>query len=354
MATAPQEPDSRWMHLALDQAQRGVGLTSPNPPVGAVLVNHGKVIGQGYHHKAGGPHAEIEAIRDAQTYNPKLIPGSTIYVTLEPCCTQGRTGPCTEAIKAAGIKRVVWGATDPNPRHAGKAKEVLQQAGLQVSSGVLEAECRELIRPFTKWITSGLPYVIAKAGQSLDGRITRPAGEGQWLTSEAARAHGRRLRARVDAILVGAGTIRADNPQLTLRESSAALKEQPYRVILTRSHDMPESSHVFTDEHKHRTWVLRDLSFQEALKELGQRGIVTVLIEGGSDILGQAFAAQAVDEVAWYVAPRICGSAGLPAVGGLPLSQSVEIGQVRIMALGDNVCITGHPIWPKQDSEPAS
>jgi diaminohydroxyphosphoribosylaminopyrimidine deaminase/5-amino-6-(5-phosphoribosylamino)uracil reductase len=208
-------------------------------------------------------------------------------------------------------------------------------------------ECREMIRPFSKWITTGLPYVIAKVGQSLDGRITRPAGEGPWITSESARAHGRRLRARVDAILVGAGTIRADNPQLTIREGAPGLKEQPYRVILSNSSTLPESSHVFTDEHKERTWVLRDLSFIDALKELSQRGIVTVLIEGGAHVLGQAFAAQAVDEIVWYVAPRICGSAGLPSIGGPPLDQSVQIDHVNILPLGDNVCITGHPVWPK-------
>lgn len=347
MAAAPQEPDTRWMHLALDQAKRGLGLTSPNPPVGAVIVHHGKAIGQGYHHKAGGPHAEIEAIRDAQTYNPNLLPGATLFVTLEPCCTQGRTGPCTEAIKAAGIKRVVWGAMDPNPRHAGRAQEILTSAGISVTTGVLLDECREMIRPFSKWITTGLTYVIAKVGQSLDGRITRPAGEGPWITSESARAHGRRLRARVDAILVGAGTIRADNPQLTIREGAPGLKEQPYRVILSNSSTLPESSHVFTDEHKERTWVLRDLSFIDVLKELSQRGIVTVLIEGGAHVLGQAFAAQAVDEIVWYVAPRICGSAGLPSIGGPPLDQSVQIDHVNILPLGDNVCITGHPVWPK-------
>ncbi len=351
MAIQTQEPDSRWMHVALDQAKRGVGMTSPNPPVGAVIVAQGKIIGQGYHRKAGQPHAEIEAIRDAQTFNPKLLPGSTIYVTLEPCCTQGRTGPCTEAIKACGIKRVVWGAQDPNPKHQGRAQELLSLAGLSVSTGVLDEECRDLIRPFSKWITTGLPYVIAKAGQSLDGRITRPPGEGQWITSDAARAHARRIRSRVDAIIVGAGTIRQDNPKLTLREGGIVGKEQPLRVILSRSCQMPESSHVFTDEFKDRTWVLRDLNFPQVLHELGQRGIVNVLIEGGADVLGQAFRHQCVDEVIWYVAPILCGN-GLPVVGGEPLAASVLLDQVKILPIGDNVCITGHPVWvaktPKQ------
>lgn len=347
MPSFSNESDARWMHVALDQAKRGVGLTSPNPPVGAVIVSHGKIIGQGFHHKAGQPHAEIEAIKDAQTYNPKLLPGSTIFVTLEPCCTQGRTGPCTEAIKACGIKRVVWGARDPNPNHQGRAQEILTHAGITVATGILEVECQELIRPFTKWITTGIPYIIAKAGQSLDGRITRPPGEGQWITSEAARAHGRRLRSRVDAILVGAETIRQDNPQLTLREGASPDKEQPYRVILSHSSRLPETAHVFTDEFKHRTWVIKDLTLLQVLAELGARGVTSVLIEGGASVLGQAFEAQVVDEVHWYIAPRISG-AGLPSVGGPGLTQSVELKNVKIMPMGDNVCITGQPVWPQK------
>jgi diaminohydroxyphosphoribosylaminopyrimidine deaminase/5-amino-6-(5-phosphoribosylamino)uracil reductase len=343
---ANQEPDSRWMNLALDHAKRGVGMTSPNPPVGAVLVSQGKIIGQGYHRKAGQPHAEIEAIKDAQTFNPKLLPGATLFVTLEPCCTQGRTGPCTEAIKACGIKRVVWGAQDPNPSHLGRAQEILSSAGISVTTGVLEADCRELIRPFAKWVTTKMPYVIAKVGQSLDGRITRPLGEGQWLTSEAARAHALRLRSRVDAIIVGAATVRQDNPKLTLRDGSVADKEQPLRVILSRSGDLPETSHVFTDDHQSRTRVFRNLEFPEVLLELGRHGVLNVLVEGGSDVLGQAFRHRCVDEVHWYIAPLLCG-AGLISLGGLPMAESVSLDHVKIMPIGDNVCISGHTVYAK-------
>lgn len=346
MVFSNQEPDTRWMHTAVDQAKRGVGLTSPNPPVGAVIIAQGKIIGQGYHQKAGLPHAEIEAIKDAKATYPKLLPGSTLFVTMEPCCTQGRTGPCTEAIKASGIKRVIWGAQDPNPKHHGRALEVLSKAGITVITGVMEEECLDLIRPFTKWVTTGLPYVIAKVGQTLDGRMTRPKAEDHWITSEAARAHGRRLRSRVDAIIVGAETVRKDNPKLTLRDGRVAGKEQPLRVILSRTCKIPEASHVFTDEFKDRTWVLKDLSFPEVLQELGKRGIVTVLVEGGSNILGQAFRAQCVDEVFWYIAPRICG-AGLSSVGGPEMPASVELERVKILPIGDNVCISGLPIWPK-------
>lgn len=340
-------PDQRWMHLALDQAQRGVGLTSPNPPVGAVIVAQGKVIGQGYHHRVGDPHAEVEAIRDAQKQHPKLLPGSTIYVTLEPCCTQGRTPPCTEAIKAAGIKRVVFGAHDPNPKHKEQCRNIFLLAGIEVTSGVLQAECQAVIRPFAKWITTGIPYVIAKAGQSLDGRITRPDGESQLITNDAARAHGRRLRMRVDAIIVGAETIRQDNPQLTLRDGAAGSgKAQPWRVILTRSGDIPPQSHVLTDDFQHRTIIMRGKSLPEVLAELGKSSVLSVLIEGGGIVLGQAFRDRLVDEVYWYIAPRFCGG-GRPSLAGPALPDSIELERVTVRPMGDNVMMHGFPVWPK-------
>lgn len=343
MNDSQTESDIHWMSLALEQARLGIGLTSPNPAVGAVIVSEGELIGQGYHHKAGQPHAEIEALRDAQARAPERIRGATIYVTLEPCSTQGRTGPCTQAIQEAGIARVVWGAQDPNPSHVGRAQQLLESAGISVSHGVLETECQEILRPFAKWITTGLPYVIAKAGQSLDGRITRPAGEGQWITSEAARAHSQGLRARVDAILVGAETVRQDNPRLTLRNGS--LKPQPWRVVLTRGGKLPTDAQIFNDEHKDRTLILRDLAFPEVLQSLAERGITSVLIEGGANVLGQAFQAQCVDEVCWYIAPRLCG-AGTPVIGGPAWVESIALDKVSILPIGDNVCITGQPIWP--------
>lgn len=337
--------DNRWMAAALDQARRGIGLTSPNPPVGAVVVKGDTVIGFGYHKKAGEAHAEVEAIHDALTRFPKLLPGATLYVTLEPCTTTGRTPPCTDAIKNARIARVVYGARDPNPQHQGRADEVLLAARINVVSGVLEEECREVIRPFAKWVTTGLPYVIAKAGQSLDGRITRPGNESPWITSEAARAHGMRLRLRSDAIIVGAETVRRDNPRLTLRDARVnQSKLQPWRVVMTRSGSLPEDATIFTDEHKDRTLVLRGLDFPEVLRELGNRGCTTVLVEGGGIILGRAFSCRMVDEVAWYIAPRLCGG-GRPSIAGLPLAHSVEIKPVKVMTIGDNVCFTGFPVW---------
>ena len=341
--------DDRWMHLALDEAQRGVGLTSPNPPVGAVIVAKEQVIGRGFHRKAGGPHAEVEAIRDARQNHPKLLKGAVIYVTLEPCSTHGRTPPCTNAIKEAGITRVVYAARDPNPGHVGKADALLRNAGIAVTSGILEGPCQEIIRPFSKWITTGMPYVIAKAGQSLDGRITRPAGESQWITSDSARAHGRRLRLRADAILVGAETVRQDNPQLTLRDSTGGNeKPQPWRVVLTRSGNLPADCHLLTDEFKDRTLIMRSQDLEDVLRTLGKQGVCTVLIEGGGIVLGQAFHQQLVDEVFWYIAPRFCGD-GRPSLAGYPLSPSVELQNVSVRPMGDNVLMHGFPQWSAKE-----
>lgn len=335
------------MGQALDLAKRGVGLTSPNPPVGAIIVStEGAVIGSGFHRKAGMPHAEIVAIDEALEFNSRFLPGSTLYVTLEPCSTQGRTPPCTQTIKDVGIKRVVFGAADPNPKHTNKSYAVLGAAGIQVTGGVLEDECLDMIKPFAKWVMTGLPWVIAKVGQSLDGRITRPPGEPSWITSDSARSHARRLRLRADAILIGAETLRKDNPRLTLRDADVGTgKEQPWRVVLTRSGRLPADAHLFTDEFKDRTVILQNLSFTDVLKELGKRGICTVLVEGGGIVIGQAFQSHEVDEVHWYIAPRICGS-GRPSFAGLPLPYSIPLEHAKVLPIADNVCISGYPVWP--------
>jgi len=339
--------DLDGMTLALAEARHGIGLTSPNPPVGAVIVREGVLLGKGYHRVAGGPHAEVEALKQARETFPDQLQGATLYVTLEPCSTVGRTPACTDAIIQNGIARVVYASSDPNPQHQGRADEVLRQRGIAVTSGVLAAEGDALIRPFRKWISTGLPYIIAKAGQSLDGRITRPPGEPQWLTSEAARAHGRRLRQRVDAILVGAETLRRDNPLLTLRDSgSHPDKRQPWRVILSRSGQLPQEAHVFTDSFKAFTFVLPSMEFAEAMKELARREITSVLVEGGGQILDQAFRSQMVDEAHWYLTPRFCGG-GRPSLDGPEWPHSVAMEQVAIEILGDNVLISGHPIWPQ-------
>ena len=301
--------DEKFMRAALREARRGVGFTSPNPAVGAVIVRGGRIVARGFHRCAGMPHAEIEAI-DALK-NVRLAHGATLFVTLEPCSTHGRTPPCVEAIMRSGFARVVIGAIDPNPAHAGRGVDLLRAAGIGVVSGVLENECRELNAAFNKWIVTGMPFVIAKAALSLDGRLTRPAGEGQWLSSAASRADVQRLRASVDAILVGAGTVRADNPRLTVRGIPGA--RQPWRVVLARK-PLPKDAHIFTDQHRDRTLVFCDQPLRAVLRDLGRRKITSVLIEGGGTVLGEAFDRRLVDRVHFYLAPILCG--GPDVIGG--------------------------------------
>jgi diaminohydroxyphosphoribosylaminopyrimidine deaminase/5-amino-6-(5-phosphoribosylamino)uracil reductase len=269
-----------------------------------------------------------------------------MYVTLEPCSTHGRTPPCVEALIAAGVARVVVAAVDPNPAHRGRGLTVLESAGISVTSGVLAAEAEALNRPFNKWITTGLPWVIAKAGMSLDGRLTRPPGEGQWLTSPASREDAQKLRCRADAILIGANTVRADDPRLTLRGPSAASeKMQPWRVVLTRgAQPLPGEAHLFTDEHRDRTLVFTKQPLRAVLRSLArERGVTTVLIEGGGQVLGEAFDRRLVDEVCFYMAPIICGGP-VVAVGGRGVGKSADAVQIEnpvYHQIGDDLRMSG-------------
>jgi diaminohydroxyphosphoribosylaminopyrimidine deaminase/5-amino-6-(5-phosphoribosylamino)uracil reductase len=279
--------ENHFMRLALRLARRGYGETSPNPMVGALLVRGGKIIGRGWHRRAGLPHAEIEALRDAQKHghNPK---GATLYVTLEPCCTHGRTPPCTDALIAAGIKRAVVGTTDPNPRHAGRAFKILKHAGIEItapgSAGVppansstrsqatrrrdagaprtdaLADECAKLNEAFNHWIVHRTPFVTVKVAMTLDGKIATASGESKWITGEKARAHGMKLRQGSDAILVGINTILADNPSLTVRTKMEhgrwKMMKPIRRIILDSLARMPLTAKVMSDEFSKLTTVV--------------------------------------------------------------------------------------------------
>ncbi|HZL79878.1 MAG TPA: bifunctional diaminohydroxyphosphoribosylaminopyrimidine deaminase/5-amino-6-(5-phosphoribosylamino)uracil reductase RibD, partial [Candidatus Limnocylindrales bacterium] len=273
--------DAQFMRLALRLARRGYGATSPNPMVGAVLVKGGKIIGRGWHRRAGLPHAEIEALHDAQKrgHNPR---GATLYVTLDPCCTHGRTPPCTDAIIAAGIQRVVIGATDPNPQHAGKGFKILQRAGVEVARfGVpplggptharypnrLKAElhtvadeCAKLNEAFNHWIVHRTPFVTVKAAMTLDGKIATASGESKWITGEKARTHGMKLRQGSDAILVGINTVLADDPSLTARKQMADGRWQMgkpiRRIVLDSMARMPLDAKVVSDEFAALTTIV--------------------------------------------------------------------------------------------------
>jgi diaminohydroxyphosphoribosylaminopyrimidine deaminase/5-amino-6-(5-phosphoribosylamino)uracil reductase len=338
------QSDELAIRAALREARRGLGQTSPNPAVGAVIVRDGRVIARGFHRRAGLPHAEIEALGALK--KPELARRATIYVTLEPCSTHGRTPPCVEAILRAGFGRVVIGTIDPNPVHAGRGVALLRAAGVSVTTGVLETECRELNAAFNHWIVAKMPLVIAKAGMSLDGRLTRPPGEGQWLTSPAARADAQKLRAQVDAILIGAETLRTDNPRLTVRGIPGA--RQPWRVVLTRSGRLPEEAHVFTDAHRERTLVYRGKSLRAVLKDLGRRQITSVLIEGGGQVLGDAFDQKLVHRIQTYVAPLLCGGP-VVVVGGRGAGSTAEAAVIRhprYEKIGNDLRLTGEVEYP--------
>ena len=334
------ERKAMFMETALKEARRGLGLTSPNPAVGAVLTIGGRVVARGFHRRAGGPHAEVECLTRFGRPLPKT---ATMYVTLEPCSTGGRTGACTTALIEAGLKRLVVGTIDPNPKHAGRGIEALRKAGVEVEVGMLADECATLNESYNKWITTGLPFVIAKCGMSLDGRLTAPPGESQWLTSPASRRHSQRLRAQVDAILVGAETIRADNPRLTVRGSRDA--KQPWRIVLSRSGKLPRSARIFADRFSERTLVYRQVTMGTLLRELGSREITSVLIEGGGEVLGQALDERVVDRAQIYLAPRLTGGP-TPAFAGSGAAATLEALRLRNVGyekIGADLCITGYP-----------
>jgi len=240
---------------------------------------------------------------------------------------------------------VVIGATDPNRLHSGRGIEELRAAGIKVAAGVLEKDCARLNEAFNKWIVTGKPFVIAKCGMSLDGRLTRSPNEDRWLTSPAARRHARQLRAEVDAIIIGAETLRQDNPRLTVRGSKNA--RQPWRVVLSGSGNLPRSSHLFSDRFAEKTLVFRKKPLSQVLAELGRREITSVLIEGGGEILGQAFDAHLVDRVQFYLAPIMTGGP-VVAVGGKGAAstlQGARLEGVRHEQLGRDLLVTGYPRW---------
>jgi diaminohydroxyphosphoribosylaminopyrimidine deaminase / 5-amino-6-(5-phosphoribosylamino)uracil reductase len=332
-----------YMRQALRLARRGYGTTSPNPMVGAVLLKGDKVIGQGWHHRAGGPHAEIEALRQAQKRG-RSARGATLYVTLEPCCTEGRTPPCTQAIVEAGITRVVAGATDPNPRHCGKAFQILERAGLAVAHGVLGEECAQLNEAFNHWITRGVPFVTVKAAMTLDGKIATAAGESKWITAEPSRAYGMELRQGADAVLVGINTVLADDPSLTFRPGRTPLpgpansqtgvqSHRLRRLVLDARARTPLEAKVVSDTWAELTTIVasrlapetrvaalsrqvkvllapcRDgkIDLRWLLNKLGAEEVTSLLVEGGGEVNASFLFQGLAQRIAFFYAPRILG-----------------------------------------------
>jgi diaminohydroxyphosphoribosylaminopyrimidine deaminase/5-amino-6-(5-phosphoribosylamino)uracil reductase len=299
--------DRRFLRRALELAALGSGLTFPNPRVGAVLVRGGRIIGEGFHRRAGTPHAEVHAVRAAKRAG-HTVAGATLYVSLEPCSTRGRTPPCTGLILREKIARVVFAATDPNPPHAGAATKLLRAAGVAVSSGLLAKEAAALNRDFNWWIIKKRPWVVAKIALSLDGRIVTSPADDRWLTSPEARRAAHELRWESDAILVGAETARRDDPKLTVRLPGRRGKKQPIRVVVTRSGNLPRSLQMFTDPRWAETRVFHGRPLPEVMRQIGAHEITHVLIEGGGQVLTEAFRAGLVNEVAFFIAPALMGT----------------------------------------------
>jgi diaminohydroxyphosphoribosylaminopyrimidine deaminase/5-amino-6-(5-phosphoribosylamino)uracil reductase len=366
------------MRSALKLAARGIGMVEPNPAVGCIIIKAGQEMGRGYHKQFGGPHAEINALENCRSlgFNPQ---GATMYVTLEPCCHQGKTGPCTQAIIAAGIRRVVAATIDPSAHASGKGVDQLRQAGIEVEVGLCEAEAKLLNAPFFKYVTTGKCWVVLKWAQSIDGKLAfadQPRVETQhlvsprWITNDASRSDAHKLRRRAGAVVVGIGTVLADDPMLTPRPSKG---RKPLRVVLDNSLRIPLKSRIlrttktspvviYTREEtvqanpktvekitKKGAEVLRysgsdngsNLPF--LLDSLSKRGVAQVLVEGGPTVLASFLKAGLADEICVYVSPKILGAGGAAWIGEplAGLAQAIQLSHVSIKAFGQDVRISG-------------
>ena len=347
MTTSAAQADLRMMHAALALARRGLGSVWPNPAVGCVIVNDGRVVGRGWTQPGGRPHAETEALARAGAAAKR----GTAYVTLEPCCHWGQTPPCADALIAAGLRRVVVAVEDPDPRVAGGGVARLRQAGLTVDIGIGEAAAAEINAGFFHRVRLGRPLVTLKLATSLDGRIATASGESRWITGPAARERAHLLRATHDAILVGTGTVLADDPQLTCRLPGLA-DRSPVRVVLDRRLRIPLAARLFAEARQVSTWVLaasstdpakqqalRDagveiiegaidpagrLDLASALHRLGERGVTRLLVEGGGRLAAALLRAGLVDRLVWLHAPLLLGGDGVPAVGTLGFATLAE------------------------------
>ena len=298
--------DISCMKEALALARMGWGHTNPNPMVGAVVVSPDmKIIGRGYHARAGEAHAEVNAIHDALRHAGSCR-GCTIYVTLEPCCTTGRTPPCTRAIIENGFSKVVVGAADPNPRHAGKGICVLEEAGIKCVTGVCHDECIELNRPFFKYISTGRPFVILKMAMTLDGKIATPDGSSKWITGAEARSRVQQLRRLADAIMVGGSTLRCDKPGLMVRDPEN-WTPQPRRIIVSNAMDEEEVRSYFPDGRGEKVSLDSPDEWGKLMEKLGSEECMVLLIEGGGELADSALKSGVVDYVEFHIAPMLLG-----------------------------------------------
>jgi diaminohydroxyphosphoribosylaminopyrimidine deaminase/5-amino-6-(5-phosphoribosylamino)uracil reductase len=358
--------DERFMQRALDLAAKALGRTSPNPAVGAVIVRGGRVVGEGFHRRAGLPHAEVEALRRVSG----TAHGATLYVNLEPCSHYGRTPPCADALIAAGIKRVVVGMVDPNPLVRGRGVRLLRRAGIEVKTGVLQEQCERLNEDFACFIRMKRPFVTLKLAASLDGRIAAASGDSKWISGETSRRLVHELRNRMDAVLVGAETVRTDDPQLTCRLRGG---RDPIRVILDgrftinpearvcTQHSLAPTLIVTTEEHgqgaKKAELEQRGVQviclpgtqgrvpLRLLLEELGQRGVKSVLIEGGGQVAAAALGEGVVDKVLFFYGPVLLGGEGRAMVGSLGIERvaaGLKVHTIEVHRLGNDVLVTAY------------
>jgi diaminohydroxyphosphoribosylaminopyrimidine deaminase/5-amino-6-(5-phosphoribosylamino)uracil reductase len=357
-----------YIRRTLALAKKAEGLTSPNPMVGAVIIKNGQVISEGYHKKAGGPHAEIEALKKAGS----KAKGSNLYVNLEPCCITGRTAPCTQAIIKSGIKKVFIGMRDPNPKVSGGGIKILKRSGIEIISGILQEECKKLNENFIKFITTKKPFVILKSAISLDGKIATRSGESQWISCSESRRTVHQLRSKVDAIMAGTGTVLKDDPILTARLGKKQVK-QPIRVILDNQSLIPLTKKVFQNASSEKVIYVtsnkipssrekrlgkmgvdvcilkeknKSVSLSQLMKYLGRQEISSVLIEGGSELSASALKEGIIDKVILFVAPIIIGGKLSPSViggdGTARLKDAWKIKNLTVQQSGSDFLIEGY------------
>jgi diaminohydroxyphosphoribosylaminopyrimidine deaminase/5-amino-6-(5-phosphoribosylamino)uracil reductase len=358
-----KKADERFMALALRLARRAQRRTWPNPMVGAVVVKRGRVVATGYHKQAGRPHAEAEALGRAG----RRARGADLYVTLEPCHRTGRTGPCTDRIKAAGIRRVFVGTKDPNPKESGRGLAVLRRNKIPVVAGVLEEECRSLNEVYNVFITRRRPFILVKAAASLDGRMAACGGDSRWISGKESRRHAHRLRAQADAVLVGAGTVQKDDPSLNVRHVAG---KNPAVVILDSDPGVSRRARVFYVRRGAPVWVYSRktrrkiagaeivevagrgdlLDLRAVCRDLYKKGVYSLLVEGGSTVIGSLLRAKMVDRLDLHLAPCLLGAEGVPLGdwrGPRKVAVAPRLADVRWRRRGDDMCCSGRLIWGK-------
>lgn len=329
------DQDIIFLKQTLKLAKKGQGNTFPNPMVGAIIVKNGKVIGKGYHHKAGENHAEIEALLSCKE-DPK---GATLYLNLEPCTCFGKTPPCTDTIIKTKIKKVICCTLDPNPKVNGTGQKILEKAGIEFKTVFLEQEARKLNEQFFTFHEKNRPFIALKFASSLDGKLATKTGDSKWITNDNARKHARSLRSKYQAVLVGVNTVLKDNPHLGVRVKG---KKDPIRIILGRKEQIPANSHVLRDNN---FLIVSAKKIPDLLSILKEKEIISVLVEGGGQTLGEFIDAKVVDKVYAYHAPILIGgrnAVSIGGVGGETIKESLQLKDVSYNKFGDNLLTTGY------------